>query len=289
MQLAATIRRMPTDYVLEVVIDPADVDREEIVEGLVYLYGANGTISEPRENASVIRAFFEDEESRLTAAEQLQGAGFPGRIVDDERRDWLELYEQSLVPMEIGERFIVAPDARLISGSERIPLVVPQERAFGTGSHETTALCIEALEKMDLEGRRFVDIGTGSAILAMAAAKLGAAKVVAFDNDLEAYEAIRDNLVRNAIPGGQIAAFIGGTDALRGGAFDAATMNIIPEVIIPLLPDVRRALKPGATIVFSGILILVASDFTAAAGRQGFRKLHSYTRGEWWCGVFTTD
>lgn len=277
---------MPTDYILEIVIDPSDADREEIVEGLVYLYGANGTVSEPRESASVIRAFFDDEASRSAAAEQLQGAGFPGCAVDDERRDWLELYEQSLQPIEIGQRFIVAPDARLVEGSSRIPLIVPQERAFGTGSHETTALCIEALESLTLEGKRFVDIGTGSAILAMAAAKLGAGKVVAFDNDLEAYEAIRDNLVRNSIPGGQVASFIGGTDALRGGEFDVATMNIIPEVIIPLLPDVKRTLKRGATIIFSGILILVASDFTAAAGRQGFRKLSSSTKGEWWCGVF---
>jgi len=99
--------------------------------------------------------------------------------------------------MRIGESFIVAPDARLIpAGERRHPIIVPQEQAFGTGSHETTSLCIEMLEGLDIRGRRGLDIGTGSGILAIAMLRLGAAKVIAFDNDVDAYGPLRDNQIR---------------------------------------------------------------------------------------------
>src|SRR5205085_810404 len=132
-------------------------------------------------------------------------------------------------------------------------IVVPQEQAFGTGSHETTSLCIETLESLDLRGKRGLDVGSGSGILAIAMLRLGASRVIAFDNDADAYGALRDNRMRNGIADGAMPLFIGGTEALRGGSFDVVTMNIIPEVIIPLLPQVvPRAAGP---LILSGILV----------------------------------
>src|SRR5205814_1150443 len=85
-------------------------------------------------------------------------AEFTTRKIDRDRVDWLELYQQSLHPLFIGKRFVVAPDASLIPGdSDRLALVIPQEQAFGTGPHETTSLCIELLESIDLRGYRAVD------------------------------------------------------------------------------------------------------------------------------------
>jgi ribosomal protein L11 methyltransferase len=209
--------------------------------------------------------------------------GFEMSEAERERVDWLELYQQSLEPMEIGARFVVAPDAALIADATRLRIVVPQEQAFGTGSHETTALCIELLESMDLAGKRGLDIGTGSGILAIAMHLLGASKAIAFDNDRDAYAAMRDNRIRNAVPESAMPLFVGGVEALRGGVFDVVTMNIIPEVIIPLLPDVVT--HAGDVLILSGILIVRKADVIAAANDHGFHVTHERERGEWWAGA----
>src|SRR5687768_3953098 len=183
--------------------------------------------------------------------------------------------------MEIGERFVVAPDASLIPpDTKRLSIVVPQEQAFGTGSHETTALCITLLEELDIAGRRGLDIGAGSGILAIAMIRLGAERVLAFDNDADAYGALRENRIRNAVPDKVLPLFIGGVEALRGGAFDVITMNIIPEVIIPLLPMVLARMNANGSLILSGVLIERRGDVVAAATGESFELLEEETRGE---------
>lgn len=277
-----------TDYLLVLSFPAERADLEELVEGMLYLSASTGTAIQDAGEKRAVVAYFDEPEQRSSVAAQLRAtAGLEITERDVPRQDWLELYQQSLTAMEVGERFIVAPDRSLFPpDSGRIPIIVPQERAFGTGSHETTSLCLGMLEKLGTSGKRCVDIGTGSAILAIAMVKLGAKRVVAFDNDLEAAEAIEMNLERNGVPSGTIVPFIGGPNALRGGEFELATMNIIPEVIIPLLPSVRPLLAPAASIVFSGILVAAREEFLAAAERQRLRLVSEASKGEWWCGVF---
>jgi ribosomal protein L11 methyltransferase len=171
--------------------------------------------------------------------------------------------------------------------SDRLTIVVPQEQAFGTGSHETTWLCIEILESLGVAGKRGLDIGSGSGILALAMHRLGATKVVAFDNDPDAYGALRDNRVRNEVPEAAMPLFLGGVEALRAGAFDVVTMNIIPEVILPLLGDVAARMNANARLVLSGILLIRRDDVVAAAQEHALELVHERERGEWWAGVFS--
>ena len=161
---------------------------------------------------------------------------------------------------------------------------MPQEQAFGTGSHETTSLCIEILETMDLAGRRGLDIGAGSGILALAMCRLGAQQVIAFDNDVDAFAALRENRARNEVEPEQMPLLIGGTDALRDGVFDVVTMNIIPEVIIPLLGDVKRHV--GGSLILSGILVIKRDEVVAACAEHGLSIVDERSKGEWWAGVF---
>jgi ribosomal protein L11 methyltransferase len=188
--------------------------------------------------------------------------------------------------MFIGTRFVVAPDAALFPDGDRLTIVVPQEQAFGTGSHETTSLCIELLETLDLAGRRGLDVGSGSGILALAMHRLGAAKVIAFDNDTDAYGALRDNRIRNGVPDRAMPLFIGSVEALRGSAFDVLTMNIIPEVILPLLGDVVQRMAVDARLILSGILLVKRNEVVDAAAMRGLRLIDERARGEWWAGVF---
>ncbi|HSP34229.1 MAG TPA: 50S ribosomal protein L11 methyltransferase, partial [Thermoanaerobaculia bacterium] len=134
------------------------------------------------------------------------------------------------------------------------------------------------LERIDLRGKRGLDIGSGSGILAIAMEKLGAEEVVAFDNDPDAYGPLRDNRMRN---GARFPIFIGGVEALRKGVFDVVTMNIIPEVILPLLPQVKRHVR--GHLILSGILAVRRDEVVAAAGKLEAESV----RGEWWAGMFT--
>jgi ribosomal protein L11 methyltransferase len=266
------------DYLLEIEFeDPAD---EELIQSRLFLTASTGSTS----TENTVLAYFDGPADRDAAAELL--GEFEVRAFERERLDWLEKYQQSLEPLLIGERFVVVPDPSLLPGGERLTIVVPQEQAFGTGSHETTALCLETLESLDVRGRRGLDVGAGSGILALGMHRLGARKVIAFDNDPDAYGALRDNRIRNGVPEEAMPLFIGSTEALRGGAFDVITMNIIPEVIVPLLGEVVARMAENARLILSGILVVKRDDVLAAARTHGLGLVSEREQGEWWAGVF---
>ncbi|MGZ8867570.1 MAG: 50S ribosomal protein L11 methyltransferase [Thermoanaerobaculia bacterium] len=273
------------DYILEISFESA-VD--DFIQSRLYLTDSLGSTSvETSAGTTTVSAYFGSPEARDAARDAFEGMDVELRPVDRDRVNWLERYQQSLQAIEIGERFLVAPDAALLPPeSKRLRIIVPQEQAFGTGSHETTALCITLLETMEVRGRRGLDIGSGSGILALAMHRLGSPKVIAFDNDPDAYAALRDNRMRNNVPESAMPIFIGGTEALRGGQFDLLTMNIIPEVIIPLLGSVVVRMGAGASLIVSGVLNERRDDVVEAAGTHGLRLGDERRRGEWWAGVF---
>jgi ribosomal protein L11 methyltransferase len=275
------------DFILDISFDVRDTALEELVQSRLYLTPSTGSSSSEANGTTTISAYFDDAGQRDDAARELgEIAGIELHADDRERIDWLDRYQQSLEPLFIGEHFIVAPDASLIpSDTTRYALVVPQEQAFGTGSHETTSLCIEILETLDIAGKRGLDIGAGSGILALAMCRLGADHVIAFDNDVDAFAALRDNRVRNDIDDARVPIFIGGLEALRGGTFDIVTMNIIPEVIIPLLADVKRHV--AGSLILSGILVIKRDDVVRACAEHKLEIVEERTKGEWWAGRFT--
>lgn len=274
------------DLILEIRF-PLSSTLDEEVEGILFLLGSDGSIVSEDGDQRVVRAFFADDATRQNAYERLREIDVALSTYDVEKHDWLASYQQSLHAIDVEGRFVVAPDVELVpSESSAIPLIIPQERAFGTGSHETTWLCLSLLDRSAIEGKRCVDIGTGSGILAIACAKLGARRVFAFDNDVETYGVVQENLQRNSETGGRVLEFYGSPECLRPSTFDYATMNIIPEVIIPLLPSVRLALRDDARILLSGILVVRRDDVVEAARENGLSLRREESRGEWWCGEF---
>jgi len=268
------------DFLLEISCDPK---REEEMIGRLFLTRSTGSTSDDLGPLTLITAYFESAADRDEAASFF--ADVDARASEREPVDWLQQYQQLLQPLFIGQSFVVAPDARLIpEGTARHALVIPQEQAFGTGSHETTSLCIELLETLDLVGRRGLDVGSGSGILALAMLRLGAAKAVAFDNDTDAYGALRDNRARNGVEPPRMPLFIGGVDALRGGRFDVVTMNIIPEVILPLLDEVVA--RVDGTLILSGILLDKRDEVVAVCPLP---LVAERQKGEWWAGAFSAS
>jgi ribosomal protein L11 methyltransferase len=274
------------DFILDLSFDARDAALEELVQSRLYLTPSTGSSSIEINGTTTISAYFDTAEERDDAARELAAIeGVELHAVDRERIDWLDRYQQSLEPLFIGEHFVVAPDAALIPrDTTRHAIIVPQEQAFGTGSHETTSLCIEILETLDVAGKRGLDVGAGSGILALAMLRLGASQVIAFDNDVDAFAALNDNRVRNGVGDARMPVFIGGVDALRGGVFEIVTMNIIPEVILPLLGEVKRHV--GGSLVLSGILVIKRDDVVSACAARGLVLAEERAKGEWWAGVF---
>ena len=275
------------DYILEITFDANDAPLEDAVIARLFLTGSSGSTSVEGAGSATITAWFDSAAQRDAAARQFGDLDVAVASSERKRVDWLDLYQQSLQPILVGTRFIVAPDAALIPrGETRLAIVVPQEQAFGTGSHETTSLCMEMLERIDVRGARGLDIGAGSGILAMAMIRLGARKAIAFDNDADAYGALRDNRMRNGIREDGMPIFIGGVESLRGGSFDVLTMNIIPEVIVPLLGDVAARRSRNGTLVLSGILTTRRNEVVEAASARDLELFREEEKGEWWCGAF---
>jgi ribosomal protein L11 methyltransferase len=186
---------------------------------------------------SRVRAFFEDAEDRDDLLQLFPGSTL--RVEED--RDWVQSARDLLQPMEVGKRFFLVPEWRDDpTPSGRFRIVVNPGMAFGTGVHETTRLCLEALEEFVTPGARVLDVGTGSGILAQAAVLLGAGKVYACDTDPVAVEIAREG-------------FVGSVDAVASGSVDLVVANISPEAIMQLAPDLMRVLRPGGVLLASGL------------------------------------
>ena len=168
------------------------------------------------------------------------------RRVDD--KDWLESWKAEFVPIRIGA-FLVRPTWSESIVGEGVELVLDPGMAFGTGLHPTTQQCLEALSTLPLGGKSVLDVGTGSGILAIAAAKRGASPVVAVDTDTLAVDAARENAVRNgvAIPVGE------GSAADVPGRFDVVLANIVSPVLQRIAPDLAARLAGGGTLLVAGI------------------------------------
>jgi ribosomal protein L11 methyltransferase len=175
--------------------------------------------------------FFKEDGRAEELAERFAERRPRVRPVDAE--DWLSVAREQLAPMLVGERFFICPEWRDDPTPEgRIRIVVNPGMAFGTGSHETTQLCLQALERHVRPGARVLDVGTGSGILCEAARRLGAAAAIACDNDAEAAAIARERI-------GTV--FIGSADAVASGSFDIVVANIAAPPISELAPELRRA------------------------------------------------
>jgi ribosomal protein L11 methyltransferase len=208
-----------------------DADDRDLLIAELWELGSAGIVElSPRK----LRAFFEDGRKALEAR-------FPGSVVrEEEDRDWVQSARDLLQPMEVGERFYLVPEWRDDPApAGRFRMSVNPGMAFGTGVHETTRLCLEALERHVRPGSRVLDVGTGSGILAKAAELLGAERVWACDIDAIAVE----------IAG---SGFVGSVDAVAAGVADVVTANISPEAIVALAPDLVRVLRPGGVLLASG-------------------------------------
>jgi ribosomal protein L11 methyltransferase len=199
------------------------------------------------------------------------------RAVEDQvwERAWLTGWKS----MRFGRRLWICPHAASPpEDSQAIVVRLDPGLAFGTGTHPTTALCLQILESLPIAGRTLIDYGCGSGILGLAALKLGAAHVTAVDLDPQALLATRDNAQRNAVAS-QIT--VQGVENELHSAF-CVVANILAAPLIELAPKLTRACEPGGYLLLSGLLSTQAYSVKAAYA-SGFDKVKVVERDEWCC------
>ena len=215
----------------------------------------------------------------LAEREQL-GYSIAYRTVDEE--DWAESWKEFFWPQEITRRIVVKPTWRDYTPRPgQLVIDIDPGMAFGTGTHPTTALCMAMLETYITPGVSVLDVGTGSGILLIEAAKLGAAHLAGIDLDPDAIHIARQNLVINAVPKQQYILQSGHLLSMVDATYDIVVSNILAEVIIELLDQVNRVLKPGGIFICSGIIEAFQSGVLKKMAACGFTILDVQKQGDW--------
>lgn len=237
-------------------------------------------------------------------------------LSETEDKDWMNNWKTFFRPFRAADHVIIKPTWETCSLADFSPeddIVVDIDPgiAFGTGTHETTKLCIQALSKYGCQGKRMLDVGCGSGILAIAALKLGASYAAATDIDEVAVHVAKENMQVNHITDDRYALYTGdlinntaadhsytftapsagaettgsSLSSLLGNGFDIVTANILADVIIPLSGVIRPHMADGGLFISSGIIDTRADDVEEALRKNGFSIVAKETLGEWVCFV----
>lgn len=199
--------------------------------------------------------------------------------------DWIATFRDYFKARPIGNKLAIVPSWDDESHyPSRFEIRLDPGQAFGTGDHPTTRMCLELLETCELEGKTVLDLGCGSGILAIAAKKLGAAKVIGTDIE----EMSTQTAITNAIENNAVVEFICGSGFECGldSKFDVIVSNIISATLIRLTPEVRTHLKIGGQWIVSGIIAANWKDVEAASVQAGFSLETKFEEGDWNAGKF---
>ena len=274
--------------------DPEDILGRE--QGPLTWDFADINVLEHKGKVAVVKAYFAEEDNiedvlayvneRLSELKEM-GLDLGEAKVEHEKmyeEDWANTWKQYYKPSKVGEKIVVKPIWEEYEAKDG-ELVVDLDpgMAFGTGTHETTRMCIQALERYVKEESTVFDVGCGSGILAIAAAKLGAKLAVGVDLDPVAVESSIENVGYNNL--NNIEILHGNLVEVIDGKADIVVANILAEIICILTDDVKRVLKDGGTFITSGIIHDRVDMVCEKLEATGFEVIEKNRDGEWNCIV----
>ena len=257
----------------------------------------DSSLLEPQYDGVIVKAYFPESEDLIDKIELIKqnvemiplynlDKGL-GEVTTSEvyEKDWAEAWKKYYKPKKIGEKIVVKPTWEdYIKEDDDIILELDPGMAFGTGTHETTIMCIKQLEKYIRPGQTVFDIGCGSGILSIAAAKLGAERVVAVDFDELAVKVTTENAKINSVEN-IVEVRHGNLLNVVNEKSDVIVANILAEVIVVLTKDITKFLKNGGIFITSGIILEKIDMVKKAIIEEGLSIIDTMTLGEWACIV----
>ena len=208
-------------------------------------------------------------------------------ILGTDEEEWSTAWKKYYKPTHIGHRMVIVPTWENYAPAEgEIVIDMDPGMAFGTGTHETTRLCAEFLEENLVKGDYLLDVGSGSGILAICGAKLGAEKCAACDIDPIAVRTEKENSERNNCPNIDccVSDLLSDVKLIDNRPFDIVTANIVADIIIRLAPDVGALIRPNGLLIASGIIDEREADVDEALQKYGFEKI-SAKHEKGWCAI----
>ena len=275
-------------------ITVADIDEEgaEAVSEVFNRYGYGGAVIEtttPDFSRITVRTVIPAEDDQLLQKIEitlaLMGKALPMGLPDPQMRfigenDWAESWKEHFHVVHIGQRIVVQPSWReYTSNPGDVVIRLDPGLAFGSGLHPTTQLCLHILQRMPLAGVDLFDVGAGSGILAIAAARMGARPVRAVDVDEIAIRVARENMARNNLA--DIEAAVGSAGATGGRQWSLVVANILSNVLIEIMADLKAALKPHGRLILSGIINDQEQAMHDCLARHHLQILARHVAGDW--------
>lgn len=217
------------------------------------------------------------------------GAGTVTVSIRDDK-EWVDNWKQYFKPFRVAEDIIIKPTWEQLSETGHDDLVVEIDpgTAFGTGSHETTKLCIESIRKYVTKDTAMLDVGCGSGILSIIGKLLGAKTAVATDIDAQAIRITKENMEVNGLPQEAITTYTGNIiddvqlqEKVGSGCYDLVVANILADIIIPLSAVIAKHMKQEALFVSSGIIDMKREEVREALGANGFEIVEENTLKDW--------
>jgi ribosomal protein L11 methyltransferase len=267
-----------------VVIEDPEADP---VEG----WGA-GAVAKPADNS--VTGYFPSNsslsdkclalEEKLKDLESKSGISWHMEYSEIDEKDWAESWKSFFWPEKIGEKIVVKPTWREYTPEkDDLILEIDPGMAFGTGAHPTSALCLRMIEKHLKPGDSFLDIGTGSGILMIAAAKLGAKRLMGTDTDEVAAEIAKTNLLLNNIDENKFTIQVSNLTEKIKDRFDIVAANILSEVIMTLLDSVQKVISDNGMLICSGIIEENRNMVEQKMKQKGFELIETQVKEGWIC------
>ncbi|HHX71004.1 MAG: 50S ribosomal protein L11 methyltransferase [Miniphocaeibacter sp.] len=198
-------------------------------------------------------------------------------------KDWSEEWKKFYKPFKVGERVIIKPSWEEYKSKENNVIInIDPGMAFGTGTHESTYLCIEELQNIGLKNKKVCDIGCGSGILSIVAAKLGANRVTAIDIDPISVKTTKENSILNHT-NSVISVYEGDLLNTVSENYDIFIANILPNVILDLIPNVGKVINDNGLIITSGIIKEKSNLIVSKLQEYNFEIVNITNKGEWVC------
>lgn len=247
-------------------------------------------------DGTIADIYFPNSEDAAAIAQRLQDAARRADVAIElldsrqmPRENWHDKWREFFKSVRVSDTLVICPSWERDSpaGEGTTNILIEPGMAFGTGTHATTQLCLRLAERFLLPGDLVLDMGTGSGVLLVAAAKLGARYALGFDFDPDVRENLALNLTLNGVDASKAGAYIGTSVALSAHRFDLVFCNMLSHEFMPLLDEIALVLAPGGRVLLSGFLTSEEKDVRAAVRPHGFHIAETDRLDEWSAFVLT--